>query len=142
MEKNTIHHADWMTNDLPDGSVNLIIADPPYFEVRGDFDFVWDSFDDYLKDVEKWAIECKRLLAENGTLFWYGDAKRIAYAQMIFDKYFNLVNSLIWENTNPHKQQIRFSKGLRSFAPITERILMYSNEVNQTRSEEDKIGRQ
>jgi len=128
MEKNTIHHADWMTNDLPDGSVNLIIADPPYFEVRGDFDFVWDSFDDYLKDVEKWAIECKRLLAENGTLFWYGDAKRIAYAQIIFDKYFNLVNSLIWENTNPHKQQIRFSKGLRSFAPITERILMYSND--------------
>ena len=128
MEKNTIHHADWMTNDLPDGSVNLIIADPPYFEVRGDFDFVWDSFDDYLKDVEKWAVECKRLLAENGTLFWYGDAKRIAYAQIIFDKYFNLVNSLVWENTNPHKQQIRFSKGLRSFAPITERILMYSND--------------
>ena len=128
MEKNTIHHADWMANDLPDGSVSLIIADPPYFEVRGDFDFVWNSFDDYLKDVEKWAIECKRLLAENGTLFWYGDAKRIAYAQIIFDKYFNLVNSLVWENTNPHKQQIRFSKGLRSFAPITERILMYSND--------------
>jgi site-specific DNA-methyltransferase (adenine-specific) len=128
MEKNTIHHADWMTNDLPDGSVNLIIADPPYFEIKGDFDFVWDSFDDYLKDVEKWAVECKRLLAENGTLFWYGDAKRIAYAQIIFDKYFNLVNSLVWENTNPHKQQIRFSKGLRSFAPITERILMYSND--------------
>ena len=139
MEKNTIHHADWMTNDLPDGSVNLIIADPPYFEVRGDFDFVWDSFDDYLKDVEKWAIECKRLLAENGTLFWYGDAKRIAYAQIIFDKYFNLVNSLVWENTNPHKQQIRFSKGLRSFAPITERILMYSNEVNQTGLERIKL---
>ncbi len=128
MEKNTIHHADWMTNDLPDGLVSLIIADPPYFEVRGDFDFVWNSFDDYLKDVEKWAIECKRLLAENGTLFWYGDAKRIAYAQIIFDKYFGLVNSLVWENTNPHKQQIRFSKGLRSFAPITERILMYSND--------------
>ena len=139
MEKNTIHHADWMANDLPDGSVNLIIADPPYFEVRGDFDFVWDSFDDYLKDVEKWAIECKRLLAENGTLFWYGDAKRIAYAQIIFDKYFNLVNSLVWENTNPHKQQIRFSKGLRSFAPITERILMYSNEVNQTGLERIKL---
>ena len=139
MEKNIIHHADWTTNDLPDGSVNLIIADPPYFEVRGDFDFVWDSFDDYLKDVEKWAIECKRLLAENGTLFWYGDAKRIAYAQIIFDKYFNLVNSLVWENTNPHKQQIRFSKGLRSFAPITERILMYSNEVNQTGLERIKL---
>jgi DNA modification methylase len=128
MEINTIHNSDWMNNGLPDQSVDLIIADPPYFEILGDFDFIWDSFDEYLKDVEKWAIECKRLLAENGTLFWYGDAKRIAYAQIIFDKYFNLVNSLVWENTNPHKQQIRFSKGLRSFAPITERILMYSND--------------
>ena len=127
MEKNTIHHADWMTNDLPDGSVNLIIADPPYFEVRGDFDFVWDSFDDYLKDVEKWAIECKRLLGENGTLFWYGDDKRIAYAQIIFDKYFNLVNHLIWHK-GENFMGLNKSDGLRSFAPCTERILMYSND--------------
>jgi len=127
MEKNTIHHADWMTNDLPDGSVNLIIADPPYFEVRGDFDFVWDSFDDYLKDVEKWAVECKRLLAENGTLFWYGDDKRIAYAQIIFDKYFGLVNHLIWHK-GENFMGLNKSDGLRSFAPCTERILMYSND--------------
>ena len=124
MQKNTIHHADWMANDLPDGSVNLIIADPPYFEVRGDFDFVWDSFDDYLNDVEKWAIECKRLLSENGTLFWYGDDKRIAYAQIIFDKYFNLVNHLIWHK-GENFMGLNKSDGLRSFAPCTERILMY-----------------
>lgn len=128
MEKNTIHHADWMTNDLPDGSVNLIIADPPYFEVRGDFDFVWDSFDDYLKDVEKWAIECKRLLAENGTLFWYGDDKRIAYAQIIFDKYFGLLNSLIWDKGMAGMRNLHKSDVLRSFAISTERILMYSND--------------
>ena len=127
MEKNTIHHADWMTNDLPDGSVNLIIADPPYFEVRGDFDFVWDSFDDYLKDVEKWAVECKRLLAENGTLFWYGDDKRIAYAQIIFDKYFNLVNHLIWHK-GENFMGLNKSDGLRSFAPCTERVLMYGSK--------------
>ena len=138
MEKNTIHHADWMANDLTDGSVNLIIADPPYFEVRGDFDFVWDSFDDYLKDVEKWAIECKRLLAENGTLFWYGDDKRIAYAQIIFDKHFNLVNHLIWHK-GENFMGLNKSDGLRSFAPCTERILMYSNEVNQTGLERIKL---
>ena len=83
-----------MNNQLPDKSVQLIIADPPYFEVKGEFDFIWKSFDDYLKDVEKWAIECKRLLADNGTLFWYGHAKKIAYAQIIFDKYFNLENNI------------------------------------------------
>ena len=132
MEKNKIHNIDFLDNTLPDKCANLIIADPPYFEVKGEFDFVWKSFDDYLKDVECWAKECKRLLADNGTLFWYGSAKRIAYAQIIFDKHFNFINSLVWENTNPHKQQIRFSEGLKSFAPLTERILMYSNEVDMT----------
>jgi site-specific DNA-methyltransferase (adenine-specific) len=129
MELNKIYHSDWMNNNLADKSVQLIIADPPYYKVKGDFDFVWKTFDDYLKDVERWAIECKRVLADNGTLYWYGDAKNIAYAQIIFDKHFNLLNSLVWENTNDHKQQIRFNTDLRTFAPLTERLLMYSNET-------------
>ena len=128
MKLNKVYCMNWLENDLPDKCANLIIADPPYFQVKGDFDFIWNSFEDYLKDVEKWAIECKRILADNGTLLWYGDAKNIAYAQIIFDKHFNLLNSIVWENTNDHKQQIRFNEDLRSFAPLTERILMYSNE--------------
>jgi site-specific DNA-methyltransferase (adenine-specific) len=128
MELNKIYNTDWLNNELPDKSVQLIIADPPYYKVKGDFDFIWKTFDDYLADVEKWAIECKRILADNGTLLWYGDAKNIAYAQIIFDKHFNLLNSIVWENTNDHKQQIRFNEDLRTFAPLTERILMYSNE--------------
>lgn len=130
MEVNKIYHSDWMNNNLADKSVQLIIADPPYYKVKGDFDFVWKTFDDYLQDVERWAIECKRVLADNGTLYWYGDAKNIAYAQIIFDKHFNLLNSLVWENTNDHKQQIRFNTDLRTFAPLTERLLMYQTKYD------------
>ena len=126
MEVNKIYQEDWMNNQLPDKSVQLIIADPPYYKVKGDFDFIWKSFEDYLKDVEKWAIECKRLLADNGTLFWYGHAKNIAYAQVIFDKHFNLINNLVWDKGS--FMGLEESEGLRSFAPCTERILMYSNE--------------
>lgn len=127
---NTVHNIDFLNNDLPDKCAKLIIADPPYYKVKGDFDFIWKTFKDYLADVEKWAIECKRILADNGTLLWYGDAKNIAYAQIIFDKYFNLLNSIVWENTNDHKQQIRFNEDLRTFAPLTERILMYEKSEN------------
>lgn len=115
-----------MNNQLPDKSVQLIIADPPYFEVKGSFDFVWKSFDEYLIDVEKWAKECKRLLADNGTLFWYGHAKKIAYAQVIFDKHFNLINNLVWNKGS--FMGLEETEGLRSFAPCTERILMYENK--------------
>ena len=91
-ESGVLYHGDCfdVMKQLPDNSVNLIIADPPYFETKGAFDFIWDSFDDYLSDVEKWALACKRILTDNGTLFWYGHAKKIAYSQVILDKYFNL----------------------------------------------------
>ena len=133
---NQIHHADWLTNNLPDKSVQLIIADPPYFEVKGSFDFVWKSFDDYLKDVEKWAIECKRILADNGTLFWYGHAKKIAYTQIIFDKYFNLENNIAIEFNRQTKKGVEL---FRCFAPVSERLLMYSNETIMTGLEAIKL---
>ena len=130
MRLNVVHHSDWLNNDLTDKSVQLIIADPPYFEVKGDFDFIWKSFDDYLQDVERWAVECKRVLAENGTLFWFGGSKNIAYSQVIFDKYFGLINNLVWEKAE--RDGLFGSAGsdlLRSFPNSTERILMYSNDV-------------
>ena len=136
MEVNKIYHDDWMNNQLPDKSVQLIIADPPYFEVKGSFDFVWKSFEEYLKDVEKWAIECKRLLADNGTLFWYGHAKKIAYAQIIFDKYFNLENNIAIEFNRQTKKGVEL---FRCFAPVSERLLMYSNEIIMTGLEVIKL---
>ena len=129
-ELGKIYCDDFLNNGLPDKSVQLIIADPPYFEVKGAFDFIWKSFDEYLNDVEKWAKECKRILADNGTLFWYGSAKRIAYSQIILDRYFNLVNNLVWNKGS--FMGLEESKGLRSFAPCTERILMYSNDADAT----------
>jgi site-specific DNA-methyltransferase (adenine-specific) len=127
---NKVYHLNFLENNLPDKCANLIIADPPYYKVKGDFDFIWQTFDDYLNDVEKWAIECKRLLADNGTLFWYGHAKNIAYAQVIFDIHFNLINNLVWDKGS--FMGLEESEGLRSFAPCTERILMYDNSINKT----------
>ena len=132
---NQVHHLDFLHNNLPDKCANLIIADPPYYKVKGEFDFIWKTFDDYLQDVEKWAKECKRLLTDNGTILYYGDAKNIAYSQIIFDKYFNLLNNIVWENTNDHKQQIRFNPDLRTFAPLTERLLMYEQRGQKTGGE-------
>ena len=134
MQKNKLYNCDFLANDLPDGCADLIIADPPYFEVKGDFDYIWPSFNDYLEDVKKWAVECKRLLADNGTLLWYGDDKRIAYAQVIFDEHLNLLNSLVW-NKGENFMGLNHSEDLRSFAPCTERLLMYEKRGQKTGGE-------
>ncbi len=129
---NTVHNIDFLNNDLPDKCANLIIADPPYYKVKGEFDFIWKTFDDYLKDVEKWAVECKRVLADNGTLFWWGHALKIAYSQIILDKYFNLENVIKWRKTDC---QTRVGyENFRGFPPVTEHLLMYSQDsINLTK---------
>jgi len=113
-------------SELSEKSVNLIISDPPYFEVKGEFDFVWKSFDEYLQFMEDQARLYKRVLADNGTLFVYGDRKKIAYVQVIFDKYFKLENSIYLQSaTNSMTEQW---DTLRSFYEVGfERLLMYSN---------------
>ena len=130
MKLNKVHNIDFLNNTLPDKCANLIIADPPYYNTKGDFDFIWKTFEDYLTDVEKWCLECKRILADNGTLFWYGGSKNIAYAQIIFDKHFNLINNLTWNKGS--FMGLEESDGLRSFAPCTERILMYGSSTQDT----------
>jgi DNA modification methylase len=126
MELNKVHNMDFLDNTLPDKCAQLIIADPPYYKVKGDFDFVWKTFEDYLTDVEKWAKECKRLLADNGTLFWWGHARNIAYSQIVLDKYFTLLNSLVWKKKECQTKRTNIDE-FRAFIPITERVLMYSH---------------
>lgn len=124
---NKVYHKDFLNNDLPDKSVNLIIADFPYFEVKGEFDFIWNSFEEFLSWVELCAKEFKRLLKDNGTLFVYGHAKKIAYKQVIFDKYFNLENNIAIEFNRQTKKSVEY---LNCFAPVSERLLMYSKNEN------------
>jgi len=53
-------------------SIDLIIADPPYFQVCGDFDFVFKDRNEYMEWCRKWLLESKRILKENGTLILWG----------------------------------------------------------------------
>lgn len=134
MQLNKVHHLNFLDNTLPDKCAQLIIADPPYFEVKGEFDFIWSSFEAYLQDVEKWAIECKRLLADNGTLFWWGHAKKLAYTQVIIDKHLNLLSAPVWKKTECQTMKSEIS-ALRTFAPITERLLMYDHGEDMSGNE-------
>ena len=123
----TVRCANFLNNDLPDGCADLIVADPPYFEVKGDFDFVWPTFDAYLSDVERWAAECARLLAPTGNLIWWGSAQRIAYSQIILDRYFHLLANCAWHKKNGvHQKQA--PQRMHTFLSCTERFLHYEKK--------------
>jgi site-specific DNA-methyltransferase (adenine-specific) len=116
--------------DIPDKSVDAIITDPPYFEIKGDFDFKYKDFSSYLSFIEQCAIEWKRVLKSKGSLYVFCHNKRVAYIQVILDKYFNFENHLVWE-----KKECQTRLGINNFrcyAPVTERCLFYSCEQEKT----------
>ena len=57
---------------IPDNSVDLIVADPPYYQVKGDFDFIWKSEKAYLDWFYQCLNEFHRILKPNGTLMLWG----------------------------------------------------------------------
>ena len=78
IELNKIYNEDCLITmkRIKDKSINLIIADFPYFEVKGEFDFIWKDFNEFLGWVETVAKEFKRVLSDNGSLYVYGHAKK------------------------------------------------------------------
>ena len=106
--------------DLPDRSVDLVFADPPYFlqlqnELRRPNNTVvdavddeWDQFVDYGEYdtfIREWLEECQRVLKDTGTLWVIGTYHNIfRLGRVMQDLGFWVLNSVIWEKLNPTPQ--------------------------------------
>ena len=132
--ENKIINADCMDilKQLPDKSVDLVLTDPPYFGiVKDDWDNQWKNMQAFQEWVGTIGKELYRVLKDNGSFYWFGDDKTIAYCQVELDKYFSLLNNIVWR-----KESLITTKGtatvFRSFAPITERCLFYDKGEDKT----------
>jgi len=124
--------------EIPDKSIDLVLADPPYFNImkedwtrkKYEWDAQWETLDHYLAWINDLGKEIKRVLKPNGSFYIFADDKNSAYVQTTLDKSFHLENSITW--VKPNNMTIKGWTGYRSYAPITERILFYSNETEKT----------
>jgi len=102
---------------LPDKSVDLIFADPPYnLQLRQELwrpnmtrvdavDDDWDRFDDfaaYDAFTRAWLGECRRLLKDTGTLWAIGSYHNIYRIGAIMqDLGFWFLNDVVWVKADP-----------------------------------------
>ena len=102
---------------LPENSVDVIFADPPYnLQLRNDLyrpdrskvDAVndgWDKFEDfkaYDEFTSKWLSASKRVLKETGTIWVIGSYHNIYRVGAIMqDLGFWILNDIIWVKNNP-----------------------------------------
>ena len=104
-------------NGLPENSVDLIFADPPYNMqlgetlLRPDNSVVngvneeWDSFESmsaYDEYTKKWLSAAKRVLKDNGSLWVIGSYHNIFRVGYILQNLgFWILNDVVWNKTNP-----------------------------------------
>jgi modification methylase len=102
---------------LPENSVDVIFADPPYnLQLNGDLirpnntkvDAVneeWDnfkSFDHYDKFTNLWLSEAKRILKKNGSIWVIGSYHNIfRVGNTLQNLGFWILNDVIWRKSNP-----------------------------------------
>lgn len=102
---------------LPEKSVDLIFADPPYnLQLRGDLfrpnltlvdavDDAWDqfaSFKDYDNFTRDWLTAARRVLKDNGTIWVIGSYHNIYRVGAILqDLGYWTLNDVVWVKTNP-----------------------------------------
>tara|TARA_Y100000310_G_scaffold237803_1_gene241088 strand:- start:977 stop:2068 length:1092 start_codon:yes stop_codon:yes gene_type:complete len=126
---------------LPDNSVDLIFADPPYnLQLNGDLwrpnqtkvDAVndeWDkftSFEKYDKFCEAWIKECKRILKKDGSIWIIGSYHNIfRVGKIMQDVGLWVLNDILWIKTNPMPN----FKGTR-FNNAHETLIWASKEQN------------
>ncbi len=54
-------------------SIDLIIADPPYFKVVGEkWDYIWRTEQDYLEWSKQWIDEAVRVLRKGESFYLFG----------------------------------------------------------------------
>jgi site-specific DNA-methyltransferase (adenine-specific) len=116
---NTVLEGDCieMMQSLPENSIDLIFADPPYnLQLRQELwrpnltlvdavDDAWDQFDDfaaYDSFTRGWLEACRRVLKPTGTLWVIGTYHNIFRVGTIMQNLgYWILNSVVWIKTNP-----------------------------------------
>ena len=111
-----------MMKNIPDGSVDLVLTDPPYGmgfksnyrkekynEIRNDKSLEW---------LEKYVDECFRILKENTAVYFFCSWHNVDIFKQSIEKKFKIKNILIWEKNNTSMGDL---KG--SYAPKYEMII-------------------
>lgn len=108
-----------MKDRINSNTVQLIISDPPYGKGVAN----WDKFTK--EQLEDWVNEYSRILANNGTLYFYGIPEVISDNFQLFKSNFKYVRELVWFYRNAS------NINHNAWGWNWQKILMCSNEPNE-----------
>lgn len=89
---------DVLTNHIPDASVDLIFADPPYNIGKqfGQFRDAWPSDEDYAEWCCTWIDLCIRKLTPSGSFYLMSSTQAIPYLDIFVRRRMSVLSRIVW----------------------------------------------
>ncbi|MBI2449184.1 site-specific DNA-methyltransferase [Candidatus Pacearchaeota archaeon] len=118
---------------IPEKSIDLIIADPPYFKtISEEWDFKWRTEEDYIEWVEKWIKELSRVAKPNSSFWLFGYVKLLSRILPIAEKYHFVFRQQILVDKGMRSISGRATKNYKMFPTTTESIFFFvkNNQPN------------
>lgn len=83
---------------LPDASIDLIFADPPYNigKQYGDFKDSWPTEDAYVEWCQSWLTECINKLKPTGSLYLMSSTQMMPYLDIWIRKHLTILSRIVW----------------------------------------------
>jgi site-specific DNA-methyltransferase (adenine-specific) len=105
-------------------SIDLVIADPPYFKVIGEkWDYQWRTEDDYIEWCLLWLKELSRVLRYGGTFYLFGYFRILALLVPFFPELGLELRQQILVDKGMRAVSGRATKNYKLFPNTTESIL-------------------
>lgn len=109
---------------IPDGSVDLVIADPPYWKVVGqEWDYQWRTEKDYIEWSLRWIKEVARILRIGGTFYCFGYFRTLTFLVPYLDNMGLELRQQIILDKGMRAVSGRATKNYKMFPNVTESIL-------------------
>lgn len=112
-----------MLEHFPAGHFQLIIADPPYFQVllEESWDNAWKTTEDYLQWTLRWVQACRRVLRPDGLLYIFGQLGKREHVWLhlcsMLTKEMQFHDMIVWDRA------VGYNERSDSFTPQYEMIL-------------------
>ncbi len=122
----TIYHGDCREIVPTLGRFDLLLTDPPYGKVKGDFDHEWTNRAAMLKDCAVWRDMMFDAMKPNGTLYWFAWPSLAGRIEALIAEKLNPLAHIVWKKPSPLALKA-CPEALRAPMPETERILMFEH---------------
>jgi adenine-specific DNA-methyltransferase len=109
---------DVLSNEIPDKSVDLIFADPPY-NIGKNFNGTkdkWKSEEDYLQWSYQWLDLCLKKLKSDGSFYVMTSTQNMPYFDIYLRKHITVLSRIVWYYDSSGVQAKRYYGSL--YEPI------------------------